>query len=952
MIDFDAFYCHVTGNQPFRWQAELADRLLAGDLPRTIAVPTGLGKSSVVEIWAYALARGATLPRRLAVVVDRRIIVDEVYERARRLADLLETDPALEEVSASLRRRGGDRPLMAVKMRGGVSWESRWVASPLQPLVVTATVDQVGSRLLFRGYGTSATMRPIDAALLGIDSWLVLDEAHLAEAFASTAEAIVRLQGPERRLGLPSLVVTRMSATLPEDVETAGAFAPPIESLLDDPQRPAAAQEAQRRLTAPKPTLLVDLAWIKGRWSRERAGRLGEAAAILARRLAGAEDGRGDVVGVVFNTVAAARAAHRRLVDLGEEAILLIGRVRERERSRIAKEWLPRLGPGRARERARTLYVVATQTIEVGVNLDLDLLVTEAAPLSSLVQRFGRVDRYGRSRGRTSVVLHAPYHDENEPIYGSATGATWAYLADRAPVVTLSSLAEARRWTAQDTVLDLSPRTALDLLAVAPANTRVEPGHVPLLVGAHVERLAQTRPAPVADVEPALFLHGVDGGAPTVSVVWRLLPPDDTDAAAWKRRVEGYLELVPLRSWELVEVPLHEVRALLGEETMPTGDVDLAAGVPQAVEALPATSGVAIDPDGNLRDLRTGVRLAPGDTVVLHVSVGGYDEWGWTGSRDDAGVEDVADEAPGARIFRLDETALASKDVPTEESAALAAVLEADDEVRRLTAADVLGLAGLPEDGDLARAIGHRTRWRVERVDVEGWALTLLHEGTTRLATDYVTDRDPGGTSMMGRRVPLFEHGEAVAARAEIFARGLLDDPGVVEAVEAAARWHDLGKADRRFQRMLCDGDPLEAEFGPLLAKSGRDPSDPLVREARRLVRVPRGFRHEALSAQLVRRIMEDDGRRVTDPELVEHLVLAHHGHGRPLQVPILDDEIEPLTLEVDGRLLDIRPSHRQVDLEHPARFERLCERYGWWGLAFLESLVRLADMACSEEGT
>ena len=86
-------------------------------------------------------------------------------------------------------------PLDVYALRGGMYRESAWTRSPLQPMVIASTVDQVGSRLLFRGYGVSDSMKPIHAGLVGNDSLILLDEAHCARPFDQTMQAVKNYRG-------------------------------------------------------------------------------------------------------------------------------------------------------------------------------------------------------------------------------------------------------------------------------------------------------------------------------------------------------------------------------------------------------------------------------------------------------------------------------------------------------------------------------------------------------------------------------------------------------------------------------------------------------------------------------------------------------------------------------------------------------------------------------------
>jgi CRISPR-associated endonuclease/helicase Cas3 len=108
---------------------------------------------------------------------------------------------------------------------------------------------------------------------------------------------------------------------------------------------------------------------------------------------------------VVFNTVRKAVETYMRLKKVGHSPVLLHSRIVERERRKRLGKMLEMNGGG---------IFVTTQVVEAGVDVSFDVLVTEAAPPDSLLQRAGRVARYGGE----GEVLVLPLTVGGRSVYG------------------------------------------------------------------------------------------------------------------------------------------------------------------------------------------------------------------------------------------------------------------------------------------------------------------------------------------------------------------------------------------------------------------------------------------------------------------------------------------------------------------------------------------------------
>ena len=188
--DFTKFFTGIHGHPPFPCNGGSSSSSHARTDGRDVLdLPTGAGKTAALDAAVFHLAlQQSVTPRRaalrIALVVDRRLVVDDAHRRAETIACAL-ADPSrvktgravVGEVARRLQRLAGDGepPLVAVRRAAGAPLEHDWARTPTQPTILCSTVDQVGSRLLFRGYGVSSRMSPVHAGLLGEDTLILLD---------------------------------------------------------------------------------------------------------------------------------------------------------------------------------------------------------------------------------------------------------------------------------------------------------------------------------------------------------------------------------------------------------------------------------------------------------------------------------------------------------------------------------------------------------------------------------------------------------------------------------------------------------------------------------------------------------------------------------------------------------------------------------------------------------
>lgn len=932
-FDFSDAFKTLTGHQPFPWQRRLFDAWLSGDADLSaVDIPTGLGKTSVMAVWLLARGAGAALPRRLVYVVDRRAVVDQATEFAEQLRDNLEKVENLDSVRKGLGLH--DVPLPISTLRGRYADNREWMADPTVPAIIVGTVDMVGSRLLFEGYGVSRRMRPYAAGLIGCDSLVLLDEAHLARPFERLLQTIEQGQrvdsangkgafiGPAANaLFPPPFRVLSLSATLAHD---AGSE---LFGLDGDDYRNKTIRtrlDAEKVLTVKTikgdtenlPDELSDQAW---GLMREESSELKSPARVVVycNHRKDAEQVKDNLEQKFKDNL----GEETKEGELMPEVILFVGGRRIYEREQAARELAEHgLFASSDVDPKVPVFLVATSAGEVGVDLDADHMVCDLVAWERMVQRLGRLNRLGKGKARVLVIDNGPLVDQEAESDADFSRDAVRYLLEALPE---DGAGGRRAGPAALAGLRNDPDSRT---RIADATTR--PPLYPALTRPLVDAWAMTSLVEHAGrPEVGPWLRGwVDDKAQT-SLVWRDYLPvrlGSGDAGVQpqgRREIEAFFDVAPPHTLELLEIETWRVAEWLRKRAKKhLKKLENGAGVVTEDGDRDADDGDSVvggkdfrapmHPDNPVAFLLDSANR-PGDCLSLAIIDG-------KNKRDMhrllAGKRLVVD----ARFGGIEDGLLADsfdKPAPTLDSNWGE---EDSEETRWNVRVELLSKAKrdkrLEENRD--RDIWREVLALPYRVSEEGDPETWLTIEKRRV--------DSGGEEAraIARKEQLLdEHQEWAAKEAERIAEAIGLDEDDRAMLVAATAHHDDGKKARRWQRAFNapQGD------GPYGKTTG-----PFNRH------VLNGYRHELKSALDA----EKDGLDGVDRsgprfDLALHLIAAHHGQARPYIGVQGYDDLPPSVTAARAHEVGLR-------------FARLQKQWGPWGLAWWEALLRAADQSAS----
>ncbi len=966
---FESSYASLRDKSPMHWMVRFFEDVIAGKPHRLVDLETGAGKTELVVIWLLALAwfglngrTGSPVPRRLVWVVNRRVLVQQVFEIAKELRKKMARDaaPELNDLRTGLQALcgNGGEVFQVVELRGQIVADRDWAIRPAIPQLIIGTVDQIGSRLLFQGYGLGKWGRPQQAGLLGVDAWVAVDEAHLVPAFVLTLRQL-RERCASSTEGLPppfNTVFARLPFWLTELSATPGLPAPSAEQpfRLTDEERtdPAIAD----RVLAAR-TRRVRVEWLP------KADKPKDV--LIQSLVAAATNSKAARVAVFVREVGVAdKVADGIKSELKKAGILetrickITGRIRGYERDRLAEQEVFKVfrserGEPTAESGGQRYFLVGTAAAEVGLDADADAILCDFASLPTLLQRLGRLDRRGvlsrlceNKNGDAPTMLVFASQDETKPktkatIQSQLSKIAKALKDDAAPYS--AKRMAGTHWLAEGKAADEKGADASDA-----AEEKKE------------EKSAKNQTAPLIDAATWSVLNPKDGICASPKE-W--LAHDFAKIAAGPVVVPPVTEAV-LDYWSATtdarspHLSPHPFLYGLAEDDEGTPLVGVAFRL--EVEALRETTGDDDDPetpDTATEVLEIFERFPPLRAELHQMKLSAVREWLVTPegeqhpliyrSRDKWHAKGAGKSAhETARALGPNSTLILPASALMQSKAFDSFMKDCQQsEEPNVAISDVLEGVSDPQRARYLRTIEPKTG----RTGGEGAWLWNSDAGETVAPVAKTDDYKPSlpkklridGTEYTFRYFrPEYEHkglqflddhngtpghlhrSENETIRiAEAIAPG---DTFLRTLLSSAALQHDEGKRHSHWQRAFGrpKGESEIAKLVPELEKPG-----PL-----------HGFRHEWESLRKLSRAGTTPPSDIPPDshapwrDLLLHLVGVHHGHLRP--------SISNAGLTPDFQVEKQNP----LRLEAAERFIRLQRQLGRWRLAYLEALLKTAD--------
>lgn len=941
--DFDSLFVKLTGMPAtLSWQERLFRRFCSDDIPNTIDMPTGLGKTMVMAIWLLARVKHPEkMPTRLIYVVDRRTVVDQATDLATKFVKnwrKLEID--------------GEPPAIST-LRGQRADNREWSRNPSRPAIIIGTVDLIGSALLFSGYRSSFKRRPLEAGLLGQDSLLVLDEAHLSKPFEKLICAIEQFNknGGSDALSVRPMHVICMSATSDEkDKDKSEVFALDTDEnseyfdLWSETDEYGNEKNPIKTRFEAKKCLSIEPLGEKDDLKKKIA-----AAAV---QLAQDPNTAGKRIAIFVKKPDDAKAIAKRIEESSTEYIdesgakpkkvkitpytgsvqVLTGTMRGLERDELVEKsvfterWLNGNLKPHDPANQQPVFLVSTSAGEVGFDLNADHLVGDAAPLDSWIQRLGRVNR--RGNGDATVILIRDSQPADKTDFDRACTAASKLLTDGMDVSPQALVAFKKSLTPEQVHEASSPTPAMmeltDILLDAWSMTSItEPMPGRPEVGSWLRGIADELPQTTIAWRAELDLPGFDQLDLDSIEEWfdtHCILTHETLSIPTSSKSEGSAEKWLIARWD-------QLGKTLGEEEQRRIGTRPIIIDQSGVKVVPLRDLVDELKRGNTSSIRYAELILPASFGGIEQQIGLLDVSAPTKPVDDKNADEQTQQANAkARLIAPDvadvrgryrekvekledgdkfETRIGSGSKPTNRKSHLRYVIELEsNDDKRVQLVSYIPRREKPEFGS-----GNPETLVCHVCKVRG-ALNAIIKQITQSNKDLLTD-------------------------------------AMIQASQLAADYHDHGKNREFFERTVggtatlgntdwLNQKSLEGDGRhQCLGKSG----------GQNFGKAPRGYRHEFGSLREFTddfnsgKLHDDSGHPISQDvfDLAAHLIATHHGRGRP---HFAHGGFDP---ECESR-------SDEIHTESIRRFARLQKKYGWWRLAWLENLLRCADALASSD--